>query len=57
MNQNRQNKICRQMKRYFFHIQGLVQINSDVVSLAAKAREGKLQPQEFQVCWILLLNQ
>ena len=33
---------------FFFH-QGLVQINTDVVSLAAKARDGKLQPQEFQV--------
>ena len=32
-----------------FYLQGLTQINMDVVTLAAKAREGKLQPQEFQV--------
>ena len=31
------------------HSKGLVSISKDVVSLAAKAREGKLQPQEFQV--------
>ncbi|XP_042330814.1 dihydrolipoyllysine-residue acetyltransferase component of pyruvate dehydrogenase complex, mitochondrial [Sceloporus undulatus] len=30
------------------HIKGLASINQDVVSLAAKAREGKLQPHEFQ---------
>lgn len=30
-------------------MQGLVAISSDVAALAAKAREGKLQPQEFQV--------
>lgn len=29
---------------------GLVAISSDVKELAAKAREGKLQPQEYQVC-------
>lgn len=31
------------------HIKGLETIASDVVSLASKAREGKLQPHEFQV--------
>lgn len=31
------------------HIKGLVAISSDVAALAAKAREGKLQPHEFQV--------
>lgn len=31
------------------HIKGLETIANDVVSLATKAREGKLQPQEFQV--------
>lgn len=30
------------------HIKGLAAISSDVSSLAAKAREGKLQPHEFQ---------
>ncbi|NWI54041.1 ODP2 dehydrogenase, partial [Calyptomena viridis] len=30
------------------HIKGLAAISKDVVSLAAKAREGKLQPHEFQ---------
>ncbi|XP_067421532.1 dihydrolipoyllysine-residue acetyltransferase component of pyruvate dehydrogenase complex, mitochondrial [Emydura macquarii macquarii] len=30
------------------HIKGLASINKDVVSLASKAREGKLQPHEFQ---------
>ncbi|XP_060107653.1 dihydrolipoyllysine-residue acetyltransferase component of pyruvate dehydrogenase complex, mitochondrial [Heteronotia binoei] len=30
------------------HIKGLAAINQDVVALAAKAREGKLQPHEFQ---------
>ena len=30
---------------------GLVEISNDVKRLAAKAREGKLQPQEFQVCY------
>ncbi|KAJ6653983.1 hypothetical protein lerEdw1_007615 [Lerista edwardsae] len=30
------------------HVKGLVSINSDVVTLAAKARDGKLQPHEFQ---------
>lgn len=30
---------------------GLVDISNDVKRLAAKAREGKLQPQEFQVCY------
>lgn len=28
---------------------GLVAISSDVKELAAKARQGKLQPQEYQV--------
>lgn len=31
------------------HIKGLASISKDVVSLATKAREGKLQPHEFQV--------
>lgn len=31
------------------HIKGLVTISKDVATLAAKAREGKLQPHEFQV--------
>lgn len=31
------------------HIKGLEAIANDVVSLATKAREGKLQPHEFQV--------
>lgn len=31
------------------HIKGLAAISQDVASLAAKAREGKLQPHEFQV--------
>ncbi|KFV51838.1 hypothetical protein N341_00932, partial [Tyto alba] len=30
------------------HIKGLASISKDVVSLATKAREGKLQPHEFQ---------
>jgi pyruvate/2-oxoglutarate dehydrogenase complex dihydrolipoamide acyltransferase (E2) component len=30
-------------------------INHDIVTLAAKAREGKLQPQEFQVFSFLIL--
>ncbi|XP_069732760.1 dihydrolipoyllysine-residue acetyltransferase component of pyruvate dehydrogenase complex, mitochondrial [Phaenicophaeus curvirostris] len=30
------------------HIKGLASISKDVVSLASKAREGKLQPHEFQ---------
>lgn len=30
------------------HIKGLASISSDVVSLAARAREGKLRPHEFQ---------
>lgn len=31
------------------HIKGLAAIGTDVAALAAKAREGKLQPHEFQV--------
>lgn len=31
------------------HIKGLAAISKDVSSLAAKARDGKLQPHEFQV--------
>lgn len=31
------------------HIKGLATISKDVGTLAAKAREGKLQPHEFQV--------
>lgn len=31
------------------HIKGLATISKDVGSLAAKARDGKLQPHEFQV--------
>lgn len=30
-------------------VQGLADIATNVASLAAKAREGKLKPQEFQV--------
>ena len=39
------------------HTKGLAAICSDVASLAAKAREGKLQPHEFQVrvIWCLQL--
>ena len=36
-----------------FSVQGLAQIAQDVATLAAKAREGKLQPQEFQVRTLL----
>jgi hypothetical protein len=36
------------------HIKGLETIATDVVSLATKAREGKLQPHEFQVRFNLL---
>lgn len=35
---------------------GIVQISKDVKALAAKAREGKLQPQEFQGGTITLSN-
>ena len=31
---------------------GLATIATDVRTLAAKAREGKLQPHEFQVCFV-----
>lgn len=31
------------------HTKGLAAISSDVLALAAKARDGKLQPHEFQV--------
>lgn len=31
------------------HVKGLAAISSDVAALATKAREGKLQPHEFQV--------
>lgn len=31
------------------HIKGLAAISKDITALAAKAREGKLQPHEFQV--------
>lgn len=31
------------------HIKGLTAISKDITALAAKAREGKLQPHEFQV--------
>lgn len=34
------------------HIKGLAAISSNVTSLATKAREGKLQPHEFQVKYI-----
>ena len=34
---------------YAFSLQGLATINSEVANLAAKAREGRLQPHEFQV--------
>ena len=35
------------------HAKGLTSISDDVMTLAAKARDGKLKPQEFQVlvCW------
>ena len=36
------------LMRFSFTCQGLSSINQDVVSLAARAREGKLQPHEFQ---------
>lgn len=35
------------------HIKGLASISKDVAALAAKAREGKLQPHEFQVLQLL----
>lgn len=35
---------------------GLVEISNDVKRLAAKAREGKLAPQEFQVWQSLILH-
>jgi len=38
---------------------GLIAISTDVKELAAKARQGKLQPQEYQVFFIysiLLVN-
>lgn len=38
------------------HIKGLVEISQDVKSLAAKARDGKLQPHEFQVMKIFQLS-
>lgn len=31
------------------HIKGLAAISKDIAALAAKARDGKLQPHEFQV--------
>lgn len=37
------------------HIKGLETIANDVVSLATKAREGKLQPHEFQVRYVFTL--
>ena len=37
------------------HSKGLVSISNDVISLAAKAREGKLQPQEYQVIICILI--
>lgn len=39
------------------HIKGLETIANDVVSLATKAREGKLQPHEFQVGIIYFLSE
>lgn len=35
---------------------GLVAISTDVKELAAKARQGKLQPQEYQVFKICLIK-
>ncbi|XP_064597025.1 dihydrolipoyllysine-residue acetyltransferase component of pyruvate dehydrogenase complex-like [Liolophura sinensis] len=37
-------------------VKGLAQINQDIKTLAAKAREGKLQPQEFQGGTITVSN-
>ena len=37
------------------HIKGLETIANDVVSLATKAREGKLQPHEFQVKYLFTI--
>lgn len=31
-------------------MQGLVEISTDTKELATRAREGKLRPEEFQVC-------
>lgn len=38
------------------HTKGLVAISSDVSALAAKAREGKLQPHEFQVQHVTIMT-
>lgn len=35
---------------------GLASINLEVASLAAKAREGKLQPHEFQVRYTVIIS-
>ena len=35
---------------------GLTSINGDVARLATKAREGTLQPHEFMVCVISIVN-
>lgn len=35
---------------------GLVEISTNVKELATKARQGKLQPQEYQVFKINLIN-
>lgn len=36
------------------HTKGLAAISSDVSALAVKARDGKLQPHEFQVPFLIL---
>lgn len=36
---------------------GLLSISNDVKSLTAKAKEGKLQPDEFQVCVTFVFNE
>lgn len=39
------------------HIKGLTSISSDVMALAGKARDGKLQPHEFQVRLFNILSE
>lgn len=43
----------------FFAFKGLLSISQDVTTLAQKAKEGKLQPQEFLVLFsfIFLLHE
>lgn len=35
---------------------GLIEISNDVKALAKKARDGKLQPHEFQVCLLIYIT-